>query len=75
MQQDRPVYIRMGKKGEPRCIKGRPKFRRSARPSPIAEGNDVCLLSTGNMLPEAIEAAALLEKNGHLGAGRSASTP
>ena len=30
----------------------------------IARGSDVCLLSTGNMLPEAIEAAHQLEQQG-----------
>ena len=36
----------------------------SARRSPIRDGREVCLLSTGNMLPEALAAAERLERDG-----------
>jgi transketolase len=64
MQQDRPVYIRMGKKGEPVVHAGPIADFKIGRAMTIAEGADVCLLSTGNMLPEAIEAAHRLKEKG-----------
>ncbi len=64
MQQDRPVYIRMGKKGEPVVHKGPIADFKIGKAITIAEGSDVCLLSTGNMLPEAIEAAHKLKDKG-----------
>lgn len=64
MDQDGPVYIRMGKKGEPVVHDAIPADFRIGRALPVKEGNDVVLLSTGNMLPEAIEAAELLKEKG-----------
>jgi transketolase len=64
MQQDRPVYIRMGKKGEPVVHAGPIENFRIGKAIPVSDGKDVCLLSTGNMLPEAIEAAHKLKKRG-----------
>jgi transketolase len=64
LQQDRPVYIRMGKKGEPVVHKGPIADFAIGKAITISEGSDVCLLSTGNMLPEAIEAARRLNENG-----------
>jgi transketolase len=64
MQQDRPVYIRMGKKGEPVVHKGPIADFQIGKAITIAEGADVCLLSTGNMLPEALEAAHGLKDKG-----------
>lgn len=64
MQQDRPVYIRMGKKGEPVVHTGPIENFRIGKAIPVSDGKDVCLLSTGNMLPEAIEAAHRLGEKG-----------
>jgi transketolase len=64
MQQDRPVYIRMGKKGEPVVHKGPIADFKIGKAITIEEGSDVCLLSTGNMLPEVIEAAHKLKDKG-----------
>jgi transketolase len=64
MKQDKPAYIRMGKKGEPKVHKGAIENFAIGKAITVAEGTDVCLLSTGNMLPEAIEAAKLLAKAG-----------
>jgi transketolase len=64
MQQDRPVYIRMGKKGEPVVHKGPIADFQIGKAITISEGSDVCLLSTGNMLPEVIEAAHKLKDKG-----------
>jgi transketolase len=64
MKQDKPVYIRMGKKGEPKVHKGPIEKFAIGKAIPVVEGSQICLLSTGNMLPEAIEAGRLLEKTG-----------
>ncbi|MGQ0683686.1 transketolase family protein [Bradyrhizobium sp.] len=64
MRQDRPVYIRMGKKGEPVVHSGALTDFAIGKAITISEGKDVCLLSTGNMLPEVIEAAHMLEEKG-----------
>lgn len=64
LQQDRPVYIRMGKKGEPVVHKGPIADFAIGKAITISEGSDVCLLSTGNMLPEATLAAHKLKDNG-----------
>lgn len=61
---DRPTYIRMGKKGEPVVHKAVPEGFAIGKAITIADGKDVCLLSTGNMLPEAIDAAHHLGKKG-----------
>jgi transketolase len=64
MKQDKPAYIRMGKKGEPKVHKGPIENFAIGKAIQIVEGTDICLLSTGNLLPEAIEAGKLLEKAG-----------
>jgi transketolase len=64
LQQDRPVYIRMGKKGEPVVHKGPIADFAIGKAITISEGSDVCLLSTGNMLPEATLAAHKLKEKG-----------
>jgi transketolase len=61
LKQDRPVYIRMGKKGEPTVHQGVPAGFAIGKALTISDGEDVCLLSTGNMLPEAVEAAHQLK--------------
>ena len=64
MQQDHPVYIRMGKKGEPVVHAGSIENFQIGKAITVSDGTDVCLLSTGNMLPEAIEAAHKLKEQG-----------
>tara|TARA_R110000868_G_scaffold80875_1_gene229217 strand:+ start:16175 stop:17098 length:924 start_codon:yes stop_codon:yes gene_type:complete len=64
LQQDNPVYIRMGKKGEPKIHSEIPADFRIGKALTIEEGSDVCLLSTGNMLPEVIETARMLKAQG-----------
>jgi transketolase len=59
-----PTYIRMGKRGEPVVHVAVPAEFRIGRALPIRRGSQVCLLSTGNMLPEAVRAADLLEAAG-----------
>jgi transketolase len=64
MKQDRPAYIRLGKKGEPIVHKGAVEGFEIGKSIIILEGVEVCLLSTGTMLPEAVEAGRLLAEAG-----------
>jgi transketolase len=64
LNQERPVYMRMGKKGEPVVHNAVPDDFQIGRAITVAEGDEVCLLATGNMLPEAVEAAHLLKERG-----------
>jgi transketolase len=63
-KQEKPVYIRMGKKGEPVIHQEVPAGFAIGKAITIEEGSDVCLLSCGTMLPEAIEASHRLRQNG-----------
>ena len=58
-----PVYIRLGKKGEPVVHGQAPEFV-IGKGIVVRVGNDVCLLSTGNMLPVAVQAAEELDSRG-----------
>jgi transketolase len=60
---DEPVYIRIGKKGEPVVHAEPPEFV-IGKGIVVRPGNDVCLLSTGNMLAVAVRAAELLGDRG-----------
>ena len=64
LKQDKPVYIRMGKKGEPLVHSALPDLE-IGKALRIKSGNKIALLSTGNMLPEAIEASHILEAAGY----------
>lgn len=63
VQEDGPVYIRLGKKGEPTFHDAEPDFE-IGEPSVIRPGSDVALLSVGNMLGATMEAAEILEAEG-----------
>lgn len=63
LRHDGPVYIRLGKKGEPVVHAEPPEFE-IGKAIVVREGADVCLLSTGNLLPAAVEAAGLLHGDG-----------
>lgn len=58
-----PAYIRMGKKGEPLVHEKTPDLV-LGKAINMRPGEDVCFLSTGNMLPIAMEAAAELGNKG-----------
>jgi len=58
-----PVYIRLGKKNEPVIHKKEPIFE-IGKGITIIKGKRVCILSTGNILPVAVDTAFLLEKQG-----------
>lgn len=63
LKEPGPVFIRLGKKGEPSIHSSLPEFR-IGRPIEIREGRDVCLLGTGTVLPMVLRAADLLSENG-----------
>lgn len=64
MKQNQPAYIRMGKKGEPLVHKDVPEDFKIGEALTVEQGDTICLLSTGNMLPEAVGVAKLLRENG-----------
>lgn len=63
LRAEGPVYIRLGKKGEPNVHAVAPDFG-LGRGILVAEGTDVMLLSTGTMLPVAVDAARMLGARG-----------
>jgi transketolase len=64
MGQDKPVYIRLGKKNEPVVHEGPIMDFEIGKAIVMAEGTDVCLLSTGNILPEVMQARDVLAEKG-----------
>ncbi|HET6423173.1 MAG TPA: transketolase C-terminal domain-containing protein [Planctomycetaceae bacterium] len=63
LQHAGPVYLRIGKKGEPR-IHGTVPEMRLGRACVLRPGHDVVLLACGTILSEALDAAELLEEHG-----------
>jgi transketolase len=61
INRGKPVYIRIGKKGEPVLHQSVPAFH-FGRWSVFQEGETACLLSTGNMLSKALEIADALKQ-------------
>ncbi len=58
-----PVYIRMGKKGEPKVHSEPPKLS-IGKGLNLRAGTDLCIVTTGNMLPVSLEAAEKLAAEG-----------
>lgn len=63
LQQDRPVYIRIGKKGEPN-IHAKTPMLEIGKIVTVQEGNDIAILSAGTVMPEAVKAAEMLKEKG-----------
>jgi transketolase len=61
LKHNGPVYIRLGKKGEPIVHGGIPEFV-IGKGIIVRDGKDVCLLSTGNILSTVMEAAEMLQE-------------
>ena len=59
--QDQPVYMRIGKKGEPAVHESTPTFS-IGKIIPMVQGADACLLGNGTIMPVALRAAALLKE-------------
>ena len=64
LRSPHPVYLRLGKKGEPLIHATEPEFT-IGKAITLREGTDVCLLSAGTLLPVALQCADLLEAQGH----------
>lgn len=60
LQSEHGVYLRLGKKGEPVVHQSEPDFQ-LGKAIVVSEGTDITLVSTGNMLPTAIQSAKQLE--------------
>lgn len=58
-----PIYIRLGKKGEPNVHEKPPRLE-VGKGLVMREGTDVCLLGMGTMTATALEAAKLLQGHG-----------
>jgi len=63
LDYDGPVYLRIGKKGEPVVHEHEPTFQ-IGHGTRMRDGSDAWILSIGNMLSTALEAADLLDKQG-----------
>lgn len=55
-----PVYIRMGKKGEPKVYEDLPKVK-IGKAHIVKPGKEICILVTGNLLPMAVEIGNQIE--------------
>jgi transketolase len=62
LAHDGPVYLRLGKNGEPALLPDRPFTIGDA--VSVREGQDLTIASTGSLLAEALGAAALLAREG-----------
>ena len=59
LKHDGPIFMRIGKKGEPLVHQSIPEIT-IGKSLVVKEGNEVCLLSVGNMLPSVMKAAEIL---------------
>lgn len=63
LKQDRPVYIRIGKKGEPQIHQSTPNLQ-IGKSIIVREGRDITLLNAGILMPEVLRAADILKEHG-----------
>ena len=63
LAQDRPTYMRIGKKGEPLVHASRPSLE-IGRSFCLRSGKDVTLLCAGTLMPQALQTAKLLDAAG-----------
>lgn len=63
VEHEGPVYLRLGKKGEPDVHQQPPKFE-IGRAITVRPGEDVTFVVTGNLLPLATDAHQLLKQQG-----------
>ncbi len=65
LKQDRPVYIRLGKKNEPQVHSDEFGHRLTlGKSTTVREGSNICLIGSGNILPEVVAAADGLAERG-----------
>src|SRR3989344_8775787 len=58
----RPVYLRLGKRGEPLLYK-KPSKLELGKGSIILRGKDIAIIATGNIVSNALEAAKIISKS------------
>lgn len=58
-----PVYIRLGKKGDPVIHTNTPQFT-LGKSIPVRSGTDCCIITTGNIAATALSTAEILQLNG-----------
>lgn len=63
LRHDGPVYLRIGKKGEP-VIHAEPPPFEIGRSITVRAGRDMCFISTGNIMPVVLKAADILAAKG-----------
>lgn len=63
LQSQDPVYLRIGKKGEPNVHSAEPAFA-FGQAIPLRPGNDVAILAAGTVLPIGLATAETLAKDG-----------
>ncbi|HPF99711.1 MAG TPA: transketolase C-terminal domain-containing protein [Kiritimatiellia bacterium] len=63
LKHDGPVYLRLGKKKEPLVHADVPDIQ-IGKALVLSEGDEVCLISTGNILPNVVATAELLRQQG-----------
>ncbi len=63
LEGDTPVYIRIGKKGEPEIHNDLTSFQ-IGKVITVREGKDLTIISAGTIMPEALAAADLLSESG-----------
>ena len=63
LEEDGPVYIRIGKKGEPAIHAQAPAFR-IGEAIIVRPGTDVALLAAGTIMAEVLKAADMLDRQG-----------
>ncbi len=74
LRHDGPVYLRLGKKGEPRLHAAEPEFR-IGKAITMRRGAAATLLAMGNAVELALQAAELLQARGHAVRVESVHTP
>ena len=57
-----PVYLRLGKRGEPLLYKKNPKLK-VGKGSVLRNGKDFAIIATGNIVSNALESVQILEEN------------
>lgn len=63
LRDNKPAYVRIGKKGEPRIHTKTPDWK-LGEAIPLRDGNDVCFICAGTLLPVALAAADILTNSG-----------
>jgi transketolase len=64
LQHDGPIYMRIGKKGEPKVHAAVPENFKIGKGIVMTEGDAACIIATGTVLPVALEAGKRLTEAG-----------